>query len=529
MAPQKVRDEKEYTESMAESLGRIEREELQSRIRDEVEKWSAALKTKERAESNASGDRSPLILSTLRRLDADLDHVAGVSNRIGEPPPGPPSIRARIAALLMRMLGKLLWWYTHEIQGAISALLTHLHQQVRAIELVSRSVLRSSGGDAPGQFHSLQSRLEHLEQAQLRLQTLLLEDEGSAPSKGRQSGQDTKQALAKIADLELALERISSSSEHVKSLLRDENAERKEQSDSLTTSIADLASKMEELERSATKTHISLSELGLLLTRMRTELTLQDRRIGIMLAEARKRLPEPFDREQTERISTPWDYRHDSLYLAFEDAFRGTRDEIKNRQRVYLPVLSGCDAGVAGRPVLDLGCGRGEWLELLRENGLEARGVDRNEQMAAESRKLGLDVVLADARQYLDGLPDNCLGAVTAFHVVEHLPFESVLELIDNALRVLKSGGLLILETPNPQNVLVGSTTFYYDPTHLRPLPSGMLRFFVEARGFCDVVIQELHPYPAAIHFPEDASGIGARLNDLLYGPQDFGIIGRKV
>jgi O-antigen chain-terminating methyltransferase len=112
--------------------------------------------------------------------------------------------------------------------------------------------------------------------------------------------------------------------------------------------------------------------------------------------------------------------------------------------------------------------------------------------------------------------------------MVEHMPFDTILTLVDEALRVLKPGGILILETPNPQNILVGSYTFHFDPTHLKPLPSPMLRFFVEARGFCHVQVRDLHPYPETVRVPDDGKGVAARLNDYLYGPQDYAVIGKK-
>jgi O-antigen chain-terminating methyltransferase len=128
----------------------------------------------------------------------------------------------------------------------------------------------------------------------------------------------------------------------------------------------------------------------------------------------------------------------------------------------------------------------------------------------------------------MSALPDSCLGGVTSFHMVEHMPFDLVLAMIDEALRVLKRGGVLILETPNPQNLLVGAYTFYFDPSHRKPLPSPMLRFFVEARGFCNVEIKELHPYADSARLPETADGVASRMNEYFYGPQDYAVVGRR-
>ncbi|MGE5645220.1 MAG: class I SAM-dependent methyltransferase [Acidobacteriota bacterium] len=215
----------------------------------------------------------------------------------------------------------------------------------------------------------------------------------------------------------------------------------------------------------------------------------------------------------------------DALYLAFENRFRGSREEIKSRLAAYLPLLKAAGIGGVAMPVLDLGAGRGEWLELLRERGLTGRGVDRNSAMVELCRSHNLDVHYGDFSNYLRSLPDCSIGTVSAFHIVEHLPFPAFISLLDECLRVLKPGGLLILETPNPTNVLVGSHTFYMDPTHLHPLPPAMLHFFVEARGYSDIRCLDLHPYPEAIRLPEDGNPVAKRVNEHFYGAQDYAII----
>lgn len=215
----------------------------------------------------------------------------------------------------------------------------------------------------------------------------------------------------------------------------------------------------------------------------------------------------------------------DAMYLAFENRFRGSREEIKSRFAVYLPVLESAGIGSAEMPVVDIGAGRGEWVELLRERGFSGRGVDRNSAMVELCRSHNLDVLDADFSEYLRSVPDSSLGAVTVFHMIEHLPFPILISLLDECLRVLKPGGLLILETPNPTNVLVGSHTFYMDPTHLHPLPPAMLHFFVEARGYSDIRCLDLHPYPEAIRLPEDGNPVAKRVNEHFYGAQDYAII----
>jgi SAM-dependent methyltransferase len=185
-----------------------------------------------------------------------------------------------------------------------------------------------------------------------------------------------------------------------------------------------------------------------------------------------------------------------TFYRAFEDRYRGSRDVIKERLRAYARFTDTLRT-LPGEPVaLDLGCGRGEWLELLGENGFRAEGVDLDDGMLAACHERGLAARHADALAALRACPDASLALVSAFHLVEHLPFDLVRELIAEALRALKPGGLLIMETPNPENLTVGATSFYLDPSHLHPLPPGLLGFAADHAGFARHRIVRLQEDP---------------------------------
>lgn len=262
---------------------------------------------------------------------------------------------------------------------------------------------------------------------------------------------------------------------------------------------------------------------------LKSTLMMQERRVALFLDEARRCLPEAFTHEQLQSFVGEKGHLLDSLYVTFEDKFRGTREEIKDRLAVYVPLMEEAGAGTVQRPVLDIGSGRGEWLELLRENNLTARGVDINETLADHCRERGLEVEIQDAFEYMQSLPDCCLGAVTGFHIIEHLPMETLLELYAETNRVLISDGLAIFETPNPQNLLVGACNFYADPTHKRPLYPETQQFFLEYRGFSRVELKYLHPHDAGARLPEnEAPELASRLNDLLSCARDYAVIGYK-
>ena len=211
----------------------------------------------------------------------------------------------------------------------------------------------------------------------------------------------------------------------------------------------------------------------------------------------------------------------DAFYLEFEDRFRGSRGDTKRAQEVYLDYVRTAEAGTAAAPIVDLGCGRGEWLELLRERGLHATGVDHNRVMLAENKDRGLEVVEADALVYLSGLPDDSVGMVTSFHMIEHMPFERLVRLLDECRRVLRPGGCAVFETPNPENLVVSGYTFHLDPTHLRPLPPAMTEFLAWQRGFAAVELLRLHPRPE--HGSDEAL-----LDRWFRGPTDYALIGWK-
>lgn len=214
----------------------------------------------------------------------------------------------------------------------------------------------------------------------------------------------------------------------------------------------------------------------------------------------------------------------DGFYRAFEDRHRGSRELISERLRVYLPFLEPLKSLYQDYPILDLGCGRGEWLELLQSEGYAPMGVDLDEGMLQACQALGLPARNADALAALRELPDNSLIALTGFHIAEHIPFPILQEVVAEALRVLRPAGLLILETPNAENLAVGSNTFYLDPTHERPLPSPLLSFLTEHAGFAKVKVVRLQERPE-LRTAETVIG----LSDVLSGVSpDYAVIGQK-
>ncbi|WP_456292384.1 class I SAM-dependent methyltransferase [Pseudomonas sp. AK106] len=172
------------------------------------------------------------------------------------------------------------------------------------------------------------------------------------------------------------------------------------------------------------------------------------------------------------------------FYRAFEDRHRGSRELILERLQAYMPFLQPFLQLENGPVAVDLGCGRGEWLEMVIGAGFAARGVDLDEGMLEGCRTRGLPADLGDAVGSLRARAAESVSVISAFHLVEHIPFTALQDLVNEALRVLKPGGLLILETPNAENLFVGSNGFYMDPTHERPIPHLLLSFLTEFSGF---------------------------------------------
>ena len=212
-----------------------------------------------------------------------------------------------------------------------------------------------------------------------------------------------------------------------------------------------------------------------------------------------------------------------TFYRAFEDKYRGSRELIISRLSVYLPfvkLLKGCYTSARA---IDLGCGRGEWLQVLASVGIESFGVDLDEGMLAACRERGFDVTAGDAINFLKELPDESAVIVSGFHLAEHIDFSRLHELVSEARRVLKPGGLLILETPNPENITVGASDFYIDPTHVRPIPPALLAYLPEYYGYARVKILRLQE---AVHLRRK---LEPTLVDVLMGVSpDYSVVAQK-
>ncbi len=207
-------------------------------------------------------------------------------------------------------------------------------------------------------------------------------------------------------------------------------------------------------------------------------------------------------------------------YGRFAERFRGPEEFVRAKQMVYVPHFTGCGQ------VLDIGCGRGEFLEVMKDAGIVARGIDSDTASIALCRAKGLDAEAADLFTYLNNLPDAALDGIYSSQVVEHLPPERIPELVRLAAAKLRGGGVLAIETPNPECLAIFATHFYLDPTHTRPIPAPLMVFYLEEFGFGGVQVHRLSP---AVESMPALSVIPAEFREAFFGALDYAVVGRKI
>lgn len=211
-------------------------------------------------------------------------------------------------------------------------------------------------------------------------------------------------------------------------------------------------------------------------------------------------------------------------YLEFEEVFRGSQELISKRCEEYLPYIS-----LNAEKALDIGCGRGEWVGLLQKQGVDSYGVDLNASMIDAGKIFGIkNLHQEDAFKYLKSIDDDTFDLVSAFHIVEHIPFEDLFVLFKEIQRVAKPEATILMETPNPKNIRVGAYTFYRDPTHLNPLPAEVLSFMLEYVGFIDVHVEFIHPNQEEEPLEID-SKLAQKINDYFYEGQDYLVIAKNT
>jgi O-antigen chain-terminating methyltransferase len=207
-------------------------------------------------------------------------------------------------------------------------------------------------------------------------------------------------------------------------------------------------------------------------------------------------------------------------YGRFAERFRGSEEYVKSGQQFYLPYFAAC------RSVLDIGCGRGEFLEMMRAAGVPARGIDLSQESVATCRHKGLEAETADLFAWLANCPEASLDGIFCSQVVEHLQPARLPEMIKLCASRLARGGVIAIETPNPECLAIFATHFYLDPTHHRPVPHPLLAFYLEEFGMGNIEVRKLSPavetMPSLASLPED-------FREAFFGGLDYAILGRKL
>jgi 2-polyprenyl-3-methyl-5-hydroxy-6-metoxy-1,4-benzoquinol methylase len=424
------------------------------------------------SQAERSSEDATVDLSRLRESARQLSLTHAL---VGRMPPQTSTFRGRVGAWIIRKIQRALFWYTPQILEFHRSVDHVVEELVKVVEELLREQIQTRALVAD-QIANFRTEMAGREEA-VRLEVRRVE-------------QDMCRLLEQEA---VAREAVAANSwERVKAV----------------------EGRLGDTERR--------------ISSMRRGLVSQEMRLSMLFEQDRKRLDPVGDGQLA--VTVPEDlHKMDATHLTFQDQFRSTREDIKERLHIYLPILKSHGIGSPEMPLLDVGCGRGEWLEILRQEGVCARGVDSNRALIEECRTRKLQAVESDAIAYLRSLDAESLGGVMGFYLIEHLPFPALMDLLDETVRVLKPGGLAVFETPNPGNVLVSIQKFHYEETPRQPLPSPLIRSLAEERGLCRVEILELRPSPEAVRVPEHDGAVVERFNQLFYGPQDYAIIGWKA
>lgn len=213
----------------------------------------------------------------------------------------------------------------------------------------------------------------------------------------------------------------------------------------------------------------------------------------------------------------------DKFYAFFESINYASESQVREFRSIYIPYVRPIIDNVVSPLAFDFGCGRGEWLEMMREQGFRTRGIDVDQGMLQAAQEKKLEVHLGDGNSYLRQMPDESVSLLTAFHVLEHLPFEGILEFFQQSKRVLAPGGVIIVETPNPENLHVITSNFYLDPTHIRPIPILQMISLAKYFGYSSYSVIRLQEQKD-LYEKKDIT-----FHDLFYGvSKDYGLIAQK-
>lgn len=418
----------------------------------------------------ASGKMVMQLPHTLR-LSRSMESAV---TQVGDMPPEPPTMRGRMGAMLVQAMRRALFWYTGQIRGFQAMVAESARELGNALqELGSRQEREQS------MLSSLNDRLSAMEPLNRKVEAF----EQSRVSAAEEERRRRSALDGRLGEIDRTLNEVRQ--------------------------LIDGAGK----------------DLRLKLQQERTQRRQLEIRLQMLLREIRK----TSGAEREEMVGREVQHEYDALFVDHALAFRGSRAEIKSRLGVYAPYVREAFAATQGAAALDLGCGRGEWLELLREMNVPASGIDWNAELVGGCREMGLEAREGSVPGSLDEIADESLAVFTAFHLLEHVSFGDLLQTIDTAVRVLKPGGIAIFETPNPKNILVSTNTFYLDPTHRNPIPSDLLAFLVEARGLCDPKVIPLS-VPAEEERLRGSECAAVRfLNEHFFSAWDYGIVAYKV
>jgi SAM-dependent methyltransferase len=470
------------------------------------------------------------VLGGVARIAGDVMRRAGVSRRIAGPNDPGAALRRTPRAVMLGMLGiaqESLERRADEQQATIEAVAWRVEALQAAQERAARAAEDQHAADAArnrlsAEVQAARSAEQGRAIAELVAQSMALAEQNATLAEqcaafvGQSEAHARRIGAVEDSSIDALLSMSDTLAAQAERLLR---IERMLDGEAIVARIDEGASAL------GGKLDERLRRVETAATQNSRDVADQQRRVGLMLEALRARRDGVVG-DEVAALDAQDDHVTDALYVDFENRFRGTRATIKERQRFYLPILGEMRAGTPDRPILDVGCGRGEFLELLHDEGLVGSGVDSNVAMVEACRTLGLDCAADDALAYLARLAPDSLGAVTGFHIIEHLPFKTMVRLFDETLRALAPGGVMIFETPNPANLMVASRWFYLDPTHRNPLPGEMVSMIAEARGFNRVSIVELHPTEQ--HFGGNDTVLREQLDRLFHGPQDYALLARK-